>query len=122
MPSAAASRGLPISTGSPSNSITPLSTGGMPPMHFTSVDLPAPLSPTRAVTSPACASKFTSRSTWTGPKLLWTAFRDRVGCVVTADTGADTPSRYVAVGGGAGPAAAPVRADGGGTGPGRGQP
>src|SRR5436305_3807048 len=42
----------------------------MPPTHLTSVDLPAPLSPTRAVTSPLCAVKSTSRSTCTGPKLL----------------------------------------------------
>src|SRR2546421_10822957 len=39
-------------------------------MHLTSVDLPAPLSPTSAVTSPACAVKSTSRRTCTGPKLL----------------------------------------------------
>src|SRR5215475_12002943 len=42
----------------------------MPPMHLTSVDLPAPLSPTRAVTSPARAVKSTLRRTCTGPKLL----------------------------------------------------
>src|SRR4029450_2160657 len=39
----------------------------MPPIHLTNVDLPAPLSPTRAVTSPAFAVKFTDDNTWTGP-------------------------------------------------------
>src|SRR5436305_6353705 len=42
----------------------------MPPTHLTSVDLPAPLSPTRAVTSPAYTVKSTSRRTCTAPKLL----------------------------------------------------
>src|SRR5256885_8997477 len=42
----------------------------MPPTHLTRVDLPAPLSPTRAVTSPAFAVRSTSRRTWTAPKLL----------------------------------------------------
>src|SRR6266702_6003883 len=39
-------------------------------MHLTIVDLPAPLSPTSAVTSPAGAVKSTSCRTWTAPKLL----------------------------------------------------
>src|SRR5215213_8566471 len=39
-------------------------------MHLTNVDLPAPLSPTSAVTSPGYAEKLTSRRTCTGPKLL----------------------------------------------------
>src|SRR5256885_14789314 len=42
----------------------------MPPTHLTSVDFPAPLSPTSAVTSPVYAVKSTSRSTCTAPKLL----------------------------------------------------
>src|SRR3954454_20611430 len=42
----------------------------MPPMHLTNVDLPAPLSPTSAVTWPGYTTKSTSRSTCTGPKLL----------------------------------------------------
>ena len=40
----------------------------MPAMHLMSVDLPAPLSPTRAITSPARTSKSTSVSAWTEPK------------------------------------------------------
>src|SRR5450759_672592 len=42
----------------------------MPAMHLIRVDLPAPLSPTSAVTSPARASNATPRSTCTAPKLL----------------------------------------------------
>src|SRR5215212_8101493 len=42
----------------------------MPAMPLIRVLLPAPLSPTRAVTSPARASKSTPCRTWTAPKLL----------------------------------------------------
>ena len=42
----------------------------MPAMHLISVDLPAPLSPTSAITSPAFTSKSTSLSACTEPKLL----------------------------------------------------
>src|ERR671924_408921 len=51
----------------------------MPAIVFTSVDFPAPLSPTSATTSPAWTSKSTSLSAWTGPKLLLTPSRDRTG-------------------------------------------
>src|SRR5215217_6925279 len=40
----------------------------MPDMTFTSVDLPAPLSPTRPTTSPARTSKSTPPSACTAPK------------------------------------------------------
>src|SRR4249919_2153293 len=46
----------------------------MPAMALTNVDFPAPLSPTRATTSPGRTSKSTSLSAWTGPKLLLTPF------------------------------------------------
>ena len=52
MPRAVASRGSCRLTGLPSNTTSPLSIELMPAKHFTRVDLPAPLSPTRAVTSP----------------------------------------------------------------------
>src|SRR4051794_26083125 len=42
----------------------------MPAMPLMSVLLPAPLSPTSAVTLPAETSRSTPRSTWTAPKLL----------------------------------------------------
>src|SRR3954471_11380041 len=44
------------------------------------VDLPAPLSPTRAATSPAPTSKSTSVSARTAPKLLLTPFSSSRGC------------------------------------------
>src|SRR5512139_3922671 len=70
MPRCAASRGLCTLTELPSHRISPWSMGWIPPTHLTRVDLPAPLSPTSAVTSPARTVIATSRSTWTGPKLL----------------------------------------------------
>src|SRR4051794_20163571 len=45
----------------------------MPAMHLTRVDLPAPLSPTRAITSPLATWKSTPFSACTAPKLLWTS-------------------------------------------------
>src|SRR4051812_22716549 len=44
----------------------------MPAMHLTRVDLPAPLSPTRAITSPLDTWKSTPFSACTAPKCLWT--------------------------------------------------
>src|SRR5918911_237241 len=43
----------------------------MPAIPLMSVDLPAPLSPTSAVTCPAQASRLTPLSTCTAPKLFW---------------------------------------------------
>src|SRR5256885_17215477 len=60
----------------------------VPPMHFTSVDLPAPLSPTSAVPSPAWASNSTSCRTWTVPKDLFTARNFRIGSSDPAVRGA----------------------------------
>src|ERR1700751_747256 len=51
----------------------------MPEMVLTSVDLPAPLSPTSATTSPGRTSKSTSWSACTGPKRLLTPSRARSG-------------------------------------------
>ena len=51
-------------------------------MHLTNVVLPAPLSPTRAVTSPAFAVKFTDDNTWTGPNDLSTPRSSSVGLAV----------------------------------------
>src|SRR3954468_1130396 len=44
----------------------------MPAMHLTRVDLPAPLSPTRAITSPLATWKSTPFSACTAPNVLWT--------------------------------------------------
>src|SRR5215471_7457696 len=62
MPSACASCGLRMCTGRPSHSTTPESAGPTPAITLTSVDLPAPLSPTSATTSPAPTSRLTSVS------------------------------------------------------------
>src|SRR5690348_16895062 len=79
MPSPAASRGDRIRTGFPFQRIWPRSGGWMPAMHLIVTDLPAPLSPIRAVTWPAGISKFTSESAWTGPKFFETPLRRRRG-------------------------------------------
>src|SRR5436189_1706946 len=55
----------------------------MPATHLISVDLPAPLSPTSAITSPSRTSKSTACSAWTDPKLLETARSSRVGAGVS---------------------------------------
>src|SRR5882724_572968 len=54
-------------TGFPSNKISPLSGVLIPATHLTKVDLPAPLSPTSAMTSPSRTSKSTSASACTDP-------------------------------------------------------
>ena len=55
----------------------------MPAMHLISVDLPAPLSPTSAMTSPGDTWKSTSNSAWTAPKLFETPCSSRTGVSVT---------------------------------------
>src|SRR5918999_1194446 len=83
MPRCAASLGPWMLTGSPSKRISPLSNGWIPAMHLISVDLPAPLSPTSAITSPFDTWKSTSNSAWTAPKLLETPTSSRTGVSVT---------------------------------------
>ena len=58
----------------------------MPAMHFTTVDFPAPLSPTSAVTSPGYTWKSTSWRTWTGPKLLFSLLMDKIGSLTGLNT------------------------------------
>src|SRR5215212_8773730 len=70
-------------TGCPSKRTSPLSTGWMPAMHLMSVDLPAPLSPTRAMTSPGATWKSTSKRACTAPKLFETPCSSRTGVSVT---------------------------------------
>src|SRR5258708_28193518 len=53
--------------------------GWIPAIAFTSVDLPAPLSPTNAVTSPGYTWKSTSCRTCATPKLLLTPWSSRMG-------------------------------------------
>src|SRR5258708_15508318 len=56
----------------------------MPAMVLISVDLPAPLSPTRAVTWPAGMSRSMPVSACTGPKVLETPRRRSSGCCACA--------------------------------------
>src|SRR5215203_5205790 len=83
MPRRAASFGPWICTGWPSKRISPLSNGWIPAMHLISVDLPAPLSPTSAMTSPLDTWKSTSNSAWTAPNLFETPCSSRTGVSVT---------------------------------------
>ena len=57
-------------TSSPLNRIRPLVGGWKPQMIFSRVDLPAPLSPTRASTSPRSSRRLTSTSAVTAPYRL----------------------------------------------------
>src|SRR3954454_2826031 len=76
------------------------SPGWMPEIALMRVDLPAPLSPTRATTSPAPTSKSTSVSARTAPKLLLTPFSSSrgvfdpaAGCVAVASVTSLLPRR-----------------------------
>src|SRR5262245_18577612 len=79
MPSRLAVAGLSMTTGWPSNSRRPASGWMLPAMIFTRVDLPAPLSPSSATTSPAFTAKSTSRRASTAPKLLDRCSTARIG-------------------------------------------
>src|SRR5919197_5838526 len=70
MPAARASAGPPRWVSSPSSSRRPASGRCTPARTFTSVDLPAPFSPTRACASPACSSMEASSSARTEPNDL----------------------------------------------------
>src|ERR1700730_11451461 len=76
MPSAVASFGVRKWTGRPSHRIWPPSAAWMPEIVLTKTDLPAPLSPRRAVTWAAGTSRFTPVSACTGPKFLSMPRRD----------------------------------------------
>src|SRR6478672_10894276 len=80
MPRALASLGPCTVTGRPSKRYSPESNAWMPATPLIRVLLPAPLSPTRAVTWPARTSRSTPRSTWTAPKLFSMPRRLRIGC------------------------------------------
>src|ERR1043165_1682913 len=63
--------------------ISPLSGAWMPATVLTRVDLPAPLSPTSAITSPVRTSKSTSASAWTDPNDFEIPRSSKVGVSVT---------------------------------------
>src|SRR5919107_536987 len=79
MPRRAASFGPWIDKGDPSKRISTSSTGWIPAMHLIGVALPAPLSPTRAMTSPAATRKSTWYSAWTAPNRFETPRSSRTG-------------------------------------------
>src|SRR3954469_18267462 len=56
----------------------------MPDMTLTSVDFPAPLSPTRPTTSPAPTWKSTLLSAWTAPNRLLTPRSSNIGALAVA--------------------------------------
>ena len=77
---ATASSGPWIETSRPSNEdAAARRPGGYRRSSSSSVDLPAPLSPTSATTSPRRTSKSTPLSAWTAPKLLLIPFRASAG-------------------------------------------
>src|SRR3954452_3967823 len=82
MPSFCASFGPLISTRWPSHSMVPSSAGPTPEMTFTSVDFPAPLSPTRATTSPGITSISASVRACTAPKRFEMPLNERTGVAV----------------------------------------
>src|SRR5260221_6793837 len=82
MPRALASRGLSNSIASPSIKIVPDVGLCTPASVLVSVDLPAPLSPSRQSTSPAWTFTEMSWSTSIGPKDLLTSRSSRIGVAI----------------------------------------
>src|SRR5438876_1237691 len=70
-------------TSFPSKRISPLSGLWMPATHLIKVDLPAPLSPTSAMTSPSRTSKSTSASACTDPNDFEMPRSSRIGVSLT---------------------------------------
>src|SRR6476661_7478203 len=96
MPRALLSFGLCTVTGLPSKVYSPASKLWMPAMPLIRVLLPAPLSPTNAVTRPGRMSISTPRNTSTAPKLLLTARSESRGAVGSA-TGTDSAAVIVVI-------------------------
>src|SRR5262245_28587463 len=84
MPAACDCFALSKITSSPSRTSRPPSGRWTPARILTSVDLPAPFSPTRPCTSPPWSSMSPSSSARTAPKLFWACSRESTGsgCVV----------------------------------------
>ena len=78
--------GLGEADGLPSSTISPSSPWWTPEMHLMSVDLPAPLSPTRPTTSPARTSRLTPLTAVRPPKRLTRSPTASIG----GSTGAST--------------------------------
>src|SRR5580700_7778624 len=118
IPNRSASFGELRRTGPPSQTICPSSGPHSPAMVLTMLDLPAPLSPTRAVTFPVGISRSTLVRAWTAPKDFDTPRNASSG--VVAPTGPDALSAPAASAllivslpsGPAGPPPAPVAGGG----------
>src|SRR6201989_290583 len=82
MPSLAESLGPWMLTGWPSKMIARVSIVWMPAIDLMSVDLPAPLSPTRAITWPSATWKSTLYRACTAPKLFDTPRSSRIGSLL----------------------------------------
>src|SRR6201996_6802595 len=94
IPRSVAAFGLCRWTGRPFQRIWPASGCQIPEIVLIRVDLPAPLSPTRAVTLPAGMVRLMSLSAWTGPKFLPTPR--------SSSSGASSPGRSAGLVGAAG--------------------
>src|SRR5207247_1677164 len=80
---------------SPSSTSRPPSGRWTPARILTSVDFPAPFSPTRPCTSPPRRSMSPSSSAWTAPKLFWACSRESTGsgCLVVNARTEGAPQR-----------------------------
>src|SRR3954462_12625323 len=81
MPLSRASCGLETAVRLPSSKISPSSYWKTPEIALITVDLPAPLSPATATTSPGWTSNETLLSACTPPKCLETLRTERMGAV-----------------------------------------
>src|ERR1700733_5194148 len=79
MPLSRPSCGETNATRRPSRNISPSSVWNTPEIALISVDLPAPLSPAKATTSPGKTSNETLLRAWTPPKCLDTLRTTRIG-------------------------------------------
>src|ERR1700722_7986915 len=79
MPLSRPSCGETNATRRPSRTISPSSAWNTPEIALISVDLPAPLSPAKATTSPGKTSRETLFNAWTPPKCLETLRTPRIG-------------------------------------------
>src|SRR5271170_4780718 len=79
MPFSRASCGVAKAIGSPPSRISPESCRKTPEIALMMVDLPAPLSPASATTSPGWTSNDTAFSAWTAPKAFETFRTDKIG-------------------------------------------
>src|SRR5215471_17921965 len=93
MPESRAAAGLCRTTGRPSMSSSPSSGWYTPASIFTTVDLPAPFSPSSACASPAYSSADPSTTARTAPNDLAACRSDSTGAAGAGDPGPDGVSR-----------------------------